>query len=111
MGFMDLFSNMSEWDLQDLQQGGIIGAAMKAKVRKETEGARTRVKPGKYCREVCTIDDDRCAPCLEIQQRLKKSIGRITGAGRIHGADRRTDTAENGGSEKNYKLYPVRCTY
>jgi len=77
MGFMDLFSNMSEWNLQDLQQGGILGAAMKAKVRKETEGARTRPKPGKYCREVCTIDDDRCAPCLEIQQRLKKALDEL----------------------------------
>ena len=77
MGLMDLFSNMSEWDLKDLQQGGILGAAMKAKVRKETEGARTRPKPGKYCREVCTIDDDRCAPCLEIQQRLKKAMDEL----------------------------------
>lgn len=76
MGFMDLFSNMSEWDLQDLQQGGIIGASLK-KVRKDAEEKRSRPKPGKYCRDVCTIDDDRCTPCLEIQQRLKKVLDEL----------------------------------
>lgn len=77
MGFMDLFSNMSEWDPNDIVQGGILGAAMKAKVRKETEGARSRVKPGKYCNEVCSIDDERCAPCLENQRRLEQALSEL----------------------------------
>lgn len=77
MGLMDLLSNMSEWNPQDLQQGGIFGAAMNAKVRKDAEEKRLRPKPGKYCRNVCTIEDDRCTPCMEIQQRLKKALDEL----------------------------------
>ena len=77
MGFKDFFSNMSEWDMNDLQQGGIIGASIGAKMRKQAEEKRSRPKPGKYCRKVCDIDDERCAPCLDIQRRLEKALGEL----------------------------------
>ncbi|MBQ9700471.1 MAG: hypothetical protein IJV71_07590 [Lachnospiraceae bacterium] len=77
MGFKDFFSNISEWDINDFQQGGIIGASMGAKMRKQAEEKRSRPKPGKYCRKVCDIDDERCAPCLEIQRRLEKALGEL----------------------------------
>lgn len=75
MGWMDIFSNMSEWETQDLLSGGIIGASVMAKARKNT--AERGPKPGKYCNEVCIIDDERCMPCLDIQHRLEQAIDEL----------------------------------
>lgn len=77
MVFFDLFSNMAEWDPQDLAAGGIIGASMGAKARKQAEERAARVKPGKYCLKTCVIDDNRCETCVEVQNRLDAAIKRL----------------------------------
>ena len=70
MGLMDLFSNMAEWDPRDLEAGGILGASMMAKARKQSEEKARRPKPGVFCNKVCVIDDSRCTPCLALQEEL-----------------------------------------
>lgn len=70
MGLMDLFSNMAEWDPRDLEAGGILGASMMAKARKQNEEKANRPKPGVFCNKVCVIDDSRCTPCLALQEEL-----------------------------------------
>lgn len=77
MGFMDLFSNMSEWNLQDLASGGIIGASMGAQKRKQDEEYAARPKPGRYCARTCRYDGDRCTPCMEIQGRLEQALDEL----------------------------------
>lgn len=68
MGLMDLFSNMAEWDPKDLEAGGVLGASMMAKARKQAEEKANRPKPGRFCNKVCVINDGRCTPCLALQE-------------------------------------------
>lgn len=67
MGLKDLFSNMAEWDPRDLEAGGILGASMAAKARKQAEEKANRPKPGSFCNKVCVISDERCTSCLALQ--------------------------------------------
>lgn len=69
MGFLDsLLSIVSEWHPEDLAAGGIIGASMMANLRKQVEERAQRPKPGVFCRSVCMVCDERCTPCLALQQ-------------------------------------------
>lgn len=68
MGWKDLFSNMAEWDPRDLEAGGILGASMAAKARKQAEEMAGRPKPGSFCNKGCAINDGRCTPCLALQK-------------------------------------------
>ena len=68
MGLMDLFSSFAELDPRDLEAGGILGASMMAKARKQTEELASRPKPGSFCNKVCVINDERCTPCLALQE-------------------------------------------
>ena len=74
---MDLFSNMANWNAQDLSNGGILGASMNAKLRAEEAERASRPKPGKYCAKICTVNDERCAPCLELQRRFEHALGQL----------------------------------
>ncbi|MBQ8923864.1 MAG: hypothetical protein IJ053_03625 [Lachnospiraceae bacterium] len=77
MAFMDMFSNIANWNPQDLANGGIIGASMGAKLRAEEAEKAARPKPGKYCAKICTVNDERCAPCLELQRRFEHALGQL----------------------------------
>lgn len=74
MGLMDMFSGFSEWDFEDFASGGIIGAAMGAKARREGTESGVNAKPSLYCLKACIPGEQRCAPCLEIQQRFEHAI-------------------------------------
>lgn len=77
MGWKDIFSNASEWDPNDLMNGGILGASMMAQARKQAEERSKRPKPGKLCNNVCVINDDRCSPCLALQEQLEQELTRL----------------------------------
>lgn len=77
MGLMDLFSNMAEWDPKDLQAGGVLGASMMAKARKQAEELAGRPKPGGFCNKVCVINDERCTPCLALQEEFASLLSQV----------------------------------
>ncbi|MCH5344040.1 MAG: hypothetical protein J1E64_08375 [Acetatifactor sp.] len=78
MGFMDnLFSTMAEMDPNDIAKGGIIGAAMMAKARQKVNEREQRSKPGVFCNKVCVVNDERCTPCLALQQEYGNLISEI----------------------------------
>lgn len=78
MGFMDnLFSTMAEMDPNDIAKGGIIGAAMMAKARQKVNERGQRSKPGVFCNKVCVVNDERCVPCLALQQEYGNLISEI----------------------------------
>ena len=77
MGLKDLFSNMAEWDPKDLEAGGILGASMMAKARKQAEEKAKRPKPGSFCNKVCVINDERCTPCLALQNEFGGLLSQV----------------------------------
>lgn len=74
MGWKDIFSNASEWEPDDLMNGGILGASLMAQARRMAKESSERQKPGKFCNKVCSIDDERCTSCLALQEELEYQL-------------------------------------
>ena len=67
MGLMDYLATMAEMG-QKGQGGGLLGAAIMTEVKKETDEKASRPKPGVFCRKVCLVNDERCTPCVALQE-------------------------------------------